>query len=77
MLINGVSTCWSLGYVNDATPSSSLPAGAEVVSSVAPSLSTLVPGTALTGGSPYSTPEAATAAACIAKCSADTGCAGW
>ena len=54
----------------------SLPA-ALIVSSLAPPLSTLAPGTALTGGSPYSTPSAATAAACLTTCKADTNCSGW
>ena len=76
-LISSVSTCWSLGYVNGATPSTSLPAGAEVVSSVAPPLSTLTPGTCMTAGPAYSIPSAATAAACMAICVADTNCAAW
>ena len=74
MLINGVSTCWSLGYVTGAASSSSLPAGAEVISSVVPNLT---PGTCLSGGPAYSIPSASTAAACSAICVADINCAGW
>ena len=68
-----VSTCYSLGFITGATPSTSLPTGLVISSSV----STLTPGTALTGGSPpYSTPNGRTAMLCLAACVADTNCAG-
>ena len=73
-LVNGTSTCYSLGFVA-STASTTLPAG--LVVSGAASYSTLIPGTALTGGTPYSVFPAGTAAACSTTCVADSKCAGW
>ena len=69
------STCYQLGFITGATASTNLPAGVALV--ISSSVSTLTPGTALTGGSPpYSTPNGRTAMLCLAACVADANCAG-